>query len=728
MISSSDAYKSAIVAAKRRMHLKMVVDIADPDMVLMEPESSSIAPWTKPEELHDKVMDAPARYATLEKNRWLLDGSFDIFPDDYQVVENMGYTLDALSGNDGTYSEPQWLAQPISNVDILQAFSVYFSSDPLDGVAEDFVVDVLQGGTAYFTKEIVGNAATNISFAGFTVYNPDTIKITVTKWSKPSRRVRVVEIIPGVYEEWTERMLSAFDLKHQADFSCVSLPYGTCTISMDNLDNRFEPRNKAGIFKSLEEKQGMDVSIGVRLPDNTIDYKPAGRFYQYSGGWKTSDNGITMNWNLVDIIGLLADREFIVPSILPTTLDGWIGSIVGQLGDNFKDMYTVDPSYASKTLTTTKDYVSGRTCGDVLCCVCMATGTFPRADAENGKLAVEPLWQEGNKLTLDNMETYPTMRANDDVAAILFKLYDGNDTQYVVSGTTTAASSTIQVDNPFIRTASDALTAAKQILSAYGGNVFEVTGRGDPSSEVGDVDTVWLDESVATVGRRMYSGITFTNGIIRGCKSTLLQADGSMLFENRVVITEPGTYTAPEGATQLRVILVGKGGDGEDGTDGTWDEAGVPGADGLGALVWSGTININPQQTFDVSFGEHTVFGAYSSVNGKRYGYGYTDVASGESYARTGVAKPLPGSGDGGKGGSGGVKGNKHTEVITVPKSSSVLPTSVLGGNSPGGSGGGSIGGGTVEVEVEVIDNYPGPGGEGVQGATGCIVVYYDKE
>ena len=52
-----------------------------------------------------------------------------------------------------------------------------------------------------------------------------------------------------------------------------------------------------------------------------------GRFYQAADGWKTGDNGLTIRWSLVDIVGLLTGRTFLVPDKLPTTLGGWVGAI-----------------------------------------------------------------------------------------------------------------------------------------------------------------------------------------------------------------------------------------------------------------------------------------------------------------------------------------------------------------------------------------------------------------
>ena len=701
MIESSAAYLAAITGDTRRVLLKAVINIIDPDMQLTGGSADSLAPWAKTAELYDYRFTT-ARYATLEQNRWLLDGSFAIFPDDYHVSEHMGVADTQLSGADGSFAASAWAAITFSGVSVLQAFSVYFPTDPLEGVAEDFTVEVLSAGQTFYSKTVTGNTASAVAFEGFTVQTPDTIRVTVTKWSLPSRRMRVVEIIPGVYEEWTEDIVAAFDCKQQGDVSCLSLPYGTCTLKMDNLSRRFEPRSKSGLFQSIEERQGVETYIGVRLTDGSVEYKRVGVFYQYSDGWKTGDNGLTMQWDLVDIIGLLADRAYLAPTVLPITLSGWIASLVSQLGTNFASRYTVDTDYADLAVTaSSRAAVSGKKCGDILRWACMATGTWPRADAETGKLAVEPLWNQGSKITLENLVNYPTMKANQSLASLIFHLSDG--TEYVVSGNSTSSEKTVTIENPFLHTQAQALTAARLILSCYGGNQLELTGRGDPASEIGDVDTVWLNESSATTARRIYQTFQFSDGVLQSCQSKLLQADGSYLYTERAVFTESGSWTAPAGKTRLRVILVGHGGNGTAGADGDFDAAGADGTDGLGGLVWADTIQINEQQTFAITIGEASTFGVYSSANGKRYPNGFTDIQSGDSFARTGVAVPKSGTGDGGAGGKGGNKGEKHRE------------TNYDFDGNPIGS-------------YTVVDVEPGKGTFGAIGASGCVVVYWDKE
>lgn len=731
MIQTSTAYQAAITGDSRRVLLRALISIIDPDITYGAVTSSGEAPFSQPAQVYDKDVDQGPAYATLERNRWLLDGTFRIYPDNYQGVGQQGFAGDILSGDDGTYETPPWVQLNFANVSILQALSVYFPNADQDGVADTFTVEVLQGGTAYYTKTITGNTERQIDLDGFTVQVPDAIRVTVAKWSLPGRRIRTLEIIPGLFETWDGNMIAEFNVVQQASFSSASLPYGTCTLKMDNLDRRFEPRSKDGVFQSIEERQGITVSIGVELPDGGSEYMPVGIYYQAAGGWTTGDNGITMQWDLVDIVGLIADREYIPPATLPTTLEGWVASIVAQLGANFTGLYTVDPNYAQTALTCALADVQGKTCGDILRWACQATGTFPRADSETGKLAVEPFWSQGNQLTLDNLVNYPIMRANADVGALIFTLNDGNQTQYVVSGTSAASSETLTIQNPFIKTQAQALTAAKLILATYGGNQLETTGRGDPSSEIGDVDTVWLDESQATTGRLQSQTFQFVNGVLANCQSVLLQADGSFLFENMAVITESGSWTAPEGVTRLRVIIgqggqgSGRGQDGYVSGSGNLPGSGVaagegqPGVDGSGGKIWYGTIDINPQQVFQVTIGQggaagpaygqagseggETTFGVYSSANGEVYPLGFTDVASGSSYGRTGVQSPAAGTSDGAAGGEGGTAGAGYWEQLFWPD-------------------------GRPRGWDFVVTVPPGPGQPGKAGASGFVVVYWDKD
>lgn len=715
MLSSTEEYRAAIAGDCRRMLTKAIVDIVDPDITFTAITSSSEASFSLSAQLHDKKMDSPDKLVTLETDRWALDGTWQLIPGN-TAGHNIGFVGGELCDSEGAFFPSAWVKMNIANVSVLQAFSIYFSTLPGDGYGVDFTVEVISGDTAYYTKTVTGNNQTKLGFEGFTVYNPDVIKVTVTLWSVGSRRLRIMEIIPGIYEDWRSDIIAELDIIHEINPSCLSLPYGTCRLSMDNVSRRFEPRSKNGLFQSIEARQQVPIFLGPELPDGSTSWMPVGVYYQQSGGWTTGDNGLTMQWKLVDILGLLADREFIPPATLPTTLDGWAAALVAQLGTNFAGRYSVDAAYSALPVTASAESLKGLSCGELARYVGMVTGTFPRADVETGFLCFEPVWSAGSSLTLDDMERYPTITANDDLAAVIFKLNDTEETTYTVSGNSTASSRTVSISNPFITTAAQALTAARSILGFYGGNRLELSVRGDPASELGDVDCIQLDGSSATSARRISQGLSFSDGVMCGLPVTLLQADGGFLYQTREKLKGSGTWIGPAGVTSIRCIIVGGGDGGTDGSAGGWDVDGEVGAEGKGGKISAATVNINEGQSFSYncglggaangSSGSDSVFGGLSSASGQRFD-GYSDIANGDVYGRDGVASPLSGSGDGGAGGTAGRKGVSHTEFI---------PTVDANGNLT-----------DSETERTVIDSYPTSGGSGAAGASGCIIIYYDK-
>lgn len=731
MINTSDSYKAAVVAGYRRVRIRVPLRIVSPDLQYGAVTATSSAPVSRLDEIHDDEMELSDRYASLEPGRWVLDGTMDILEDDYSFPGQVGYVSDEICMEDGVFLTPQVITMGISGVDILQVVTVVFPDSELDGVADTFTVEVLQAGTAYHTETFTGNTQSKVVSQGFTVYQPDQIRLTINKWSRPHRRARVAEIYPGYSETWTERNLAALSIKNQASINAMAAPYGTASMTIDNLDKLFDPRNKSGLFLSLEERQAVPTYLGLDLDDGNTEWVPTGVYFQQNNGWTMTDGRMTMRWDLIDIIGLLTNREFIAPATLPTTLGGWAAALVTQLGESFASRYTVDPNYSGLSVSTTGDKIAGKNCGDILRWLCQATGTFARADAETGNLTIEPTWNQGNEYTLDNLSALPATAANDNLASIIFKL--DTDTDFVVSGNTSNSANTVTVDNPFISTQAQALTAARHILSAYGGNKITTTGRGDPSSEVGDVATVQLDRSNATTARITSQTFEFSGRILRDCKTELLQANGVFLYTDREEITESGTWTAPAGVTQLDVVLVGGGQAGGHGGYGTmpgigtstgtsYGKTGSAGESGAGGKVWHATININDGQVFQVHIGaggaavtensgsaspvdgEATTFGVYSSANGSTYTPSWTDIASGNAYGRSGVGKPLKGTGDGGVGGKGGTPGSEIKEK----------PTDEFGNPLPGVI----ITGGTS----------PGPGSAGSDGGSGCVIVYWNKE
>lgn len=718
MISTSNAFRAAVMADTRRCAILVETDVADPDIVytgLTGPAQAAVSVPSQTVRDHREL----TRYATLERDLWVLDGQADIFRDDWSrqhPADKIGYVGDEQSGGDGTWSSPAVLTLTLEHPGLLQAASAVFSADPVYGMPKRISVEVYVGDLLVYGWSVQDNTEADvINPEPFEAYRPDRIVVTVYQWSLPHRRLRLRQILPGLRISWTEDDITGLSVKLEGDPSCVSLPYGTAKLGIDNSGRAFEPRNKGGFFQSIQARQQVEISVGVRVTDSggqRVEYVPVGRYYQHSGGWSTSDNGLSLDWDLVDIVGLVAERDYLLPDPVPVTAEAWLASVVAPLGISFVDRFAVDESVRTQpAVPADVTELDGIKTGDLLRYLGQATGTWPRADQETGNLVLEPLWDQGTRMSLDNMARYPTIAENDDLAEITVQLSDEEETRLALGGTNPAASRSLSVKNPFLTTEDQALDVWRQIVSQYGGNAYSAVWRGDPSAEIGDVVTLELDERSASSARLVEQTVEFSSGVLAGCQARLIQPVGTELYENARKITASGVWTVPDGVTVLHLILVGGGDGGRKGRNGDFDRAGADGASGSGGMVWAGGLNVTPGQRFAVTIGAGgeanggtggaTTFGALSSAHGAVYHPSYTDISSGGAYGRTGTRSPVPGSGDGGRGGKGGSQGKRH-EVTSKDDHGFVHKT-------------------------WIVDVKPGKGEAGSPGASGCVVIYYDR-
>ena len=196
MIESSAAYKNAVVGDFRRTLIRAVIDIIDPDIVYGAVSGSSQSGYSMPAQAIDGEFYSQDNYTTLELNRWTLDASQDTIPE--TVEKQVGYIGTALSDDNGNFADAQTVTINFSGVETLQAITLAFSDNFYDGVAEDF--SVICGDTV---KTVTGNRSARVIISDFTAASPTSITLSITKWSLPHRVMRVIEVFPGLHEEWS---------------------------------------------------------------------------------------------------------------------------------------------------------------------------------------------------------------------------------------------------------------------------------------------------------------------------------------------------------------------------------------------------------------------------------------------------------------------------------------------------------------------------------------------
>lgn len=246
-------------------------------------------------------------------------------------------------------------------------------------------------------------------------------------------------------------------------------------------------------------------------------------------------------------------------------------------------------------------------------------------------------------------------------------------------------------------------------------------------------------------------------------------------IDTTLEITASGTVQLPEGVNEVTAVLISggdggqKGGDGEKGGDGTSAYTsgnlskpsgltqGTPGKGGTGGAVGTGgsggkvlvvDIDVNGTSTLTIHVGDPGAANGgtggastltvgsttYSSADGGSSDSGYTDIISGKTYAKPGLAGEYSGGkgGDGvsGTSGSGGdgesvaeYSGGAGSKWATGTSIWHVLPSGGggaayggVGGNAPSNNAGG-VGGNAIQHRA--APDTPGCGGHGGNGGGG---------
>ena len=755
MLATSQAYKEAINAPTRRIVPKAVIDFTDPDLNVTSVSGDIDASLSFPDQLYDRDETFSGQmYATLEQNRWLLDGSQVIMPDDPTTREGQqGVVGDSLGDEDGV--DGSTVTITMTGVDTLQIVTVAATGQLPDGIPYALTLNIYSGATLIHSQTELPNGAV-YRFEGFTAIQPSKLELVVDEWNLPGRRFRLIQFLAGAMETWDGSVIYSMHVIQRADFSNLTIPYASASLEINNTDKRFDPANKESLFNSIVARQPVPLWLGVELED-TYEYVPTGVFYQQNEGWHIENDGLTIIWDLVDIIGLLVERKYEAPTPLPTTLGDWIDSIVNQLGTTFAGHYIIDGALAAAVLTCNASDVADITCGDLLRFICQASNSFPVSDPATGYLHIRELdGSTQGEITLRSQNTRAGSNNNTDIAFLTFEL---GGVQYNVPGTEEISDKTVNIKNPFITSTMDAVYAAQLILTQYGGNVIDSLCRGDMSRELGDVVSFELYPEEMVGARIIEQELRLENGVMTNVPLKLLQANGGELYTNVIYITESGTYTMPAGVTQITLVLVGGGQGGQGGSGGTSgirDNTGVGGAGGKGGKVYSTPLTINDSQQIDIVIGAGgkggkasnmyygflakpvpgemgadgepttaTLGTVFSSANGVYMPTGYVDLLTNKAYAvsgqpgRDGQRSAKAGTngrqmvGYGGGGGDGGMGA-----VVEYDESRFGQPVPPDDPNYDPNA--------TAQIYSGwVVKEMPTSGAKGGNGGSGCVLIFY---
>lgn len=391
-------------------------------------------------QLADETWKEAVRYATLETNLWMLDGTFKIIPDGPPYGNN-GYIGSALSRVDGTYSTAPTITIQFSKVfsALIPGLTITWGA-AYNEWAESFKVKAYNGATVVAQKNVEGNSDLT-SVLLIDIYNYDKITIEVLKWCKSNRRARIESVIIGIERVYTKSEIMDYRHSIEVDPLSAALPKSEIHFEISNLNGEYNPDNPTGTEKYLMERQAVHVRYGYKLGEN-IEWIKAGTFY--TNEWETPQNGITASFTARDLLEFMNDMySGVVSGSLYDVAISALEQADLPLSDKSTARWIIDSSLKNIMAPDGAD-LSDYTLAEVLQLVANAGCCVLYQDRE-GYLHIEPLPAGLSDYRIDRNNSY----ANSEITLTKqLKAVDVNDgTAIVKSGT---VGETQSVRNPLI--------------------------------------------------------------------------------------------------------------------------------------------------------------------------------------------------------------------------------------------------------------------------------------
>jgi hypothetical protein len=291
--------------------------------------ATSQAEISKIEQVCNGVRRKTHKLATLEKNYFLLDGSFEL-PDE---TDN---------------GEIGWWSNEISNADceIYQSLVFTFSQNHssigfsiINEFAKDFTIKVYNENNMIIAEDVVINNTKNMYISETPVENYRKVEIIFTKTTEPFRRVRVIEVMFGIIQVFDKNNTMNMNIIYEISPIAESIPSNEISIKIDNSDKKYNMINPKGVYKYLQQGQKIECQIGVGEHEDSIELINMGRFYYtYS---KADDDGLTATLIANDLFTTLENSICRIGETGTWTVNEAVAAVISDSG---LDITTVIPS------------------------------------------------------------------------------------------------------------------------------------------------------------------------------------------------------------------------------------------------------------------------------------------------------------------------------------------------------------------------------------------------
>jgi hypothetical protein len=276
------------------------------------------------------------KFGTLEKDYFLLDGTYELFPD---VPENeeLGLWSMSLSDGNGEFENPVVLEIDFSLNHSSIGLTFVFNEATNDYCSNLNIKWYDETETLLDDKNFAPDAA--IYFAENMVENYQKVVITFNSTNKPFRYLKLTQIEFGQIKTFGSNELVSAGVLEEVDLISSEIRINTLDLILHSKDTEFSVMNPSGIYSLLQQRQPLTAYIYL----DEIK-KNMGTFYLED--W-SNDNESTILMNAIDLVGVIDGTTFRGGIYSNATVD----NIVNQIMTSANAEYVLEESLGELSLS-----------------------------------------------------------------------------------------------------------------------------------------------------------------------------------------------------------------------------------------------------------------------------------------------------------------------------------------------------------------------------------------
>lgn len=250
-------------------------------------------------DVQDLALDGvcPVPSATLEKDYWKLDGSYEPFPDSPQNT-SWGIWSNSMSDENGIFSVPPVIELSFQNIHktagLTFEFCPYGNNYCNHMLIQWYLDDAVIKEAEFYP------AAWRCEYR-CTVEKYNKLIITFYSTNEPYRYLKVQNIQHGINEYFSEDEIETASVLEEVDISALELSVNTLEFRLRTVNDDFDIFNPKGLYNLLQKKQQLCV-------EGYVDGGLINFGYFYLDNWN-DDEGET-ELTAQDAIGIMSNTTF----------------------------------------------------------------------------------------------------------------------------------------------------------------------------------------------------------------------------------------------------------------------------------------------------------------------------------------------------------------------------------------------------------------------------------